>query len=77
MNSGCHGFNIDVAFKIQIFVHFFLGYVFCIFIFLLFLGCIFLYFICIFFSSQVYHSIYMIYVCVVIVLYFFCLMCRC
>ena len=41
MNSGCHGFNIDVAFKIKIFVHFFLCFVFIIFIFLLFLGCIF------------------------------------
>ena len=41
MNSGCYGFNIDVAFKIQIFVRFFFDLFFIIFIFLLFLGCIF------------------------------------
>ena len=44
MNSGFHGFEINVAFKIQIFVHFFLCLVFVIFMFLLFLGCIFLIF---------------------------------
>ena len=56
MNSGRHGFNIDVAFKIQIFVRFFLRFAFIIFIFLLLLGCIF--FICIFYCSQVYRNIY-------------------
>ena len=60
LNSGCHGFNIDVAFKIHIFVNFFLWFVFSIFMFLLFLGCIFfIYFICIFFSFQVYYKKYM------------------
>ena len=68
MNSGCHSFNIDVAFKIQIFVHFFLCFVFIIFIFLLFLGCIF------------FHNLYVyfllpgisqhIFVCMVIVNFF-------
>ena len=37
MHSACHSFNIDVAFKIQIFVLFFLCFVFIIFI-LLFLS---------------------------------------
>ena len=36
MNSGFHGFDINVVFKIQIFVHFFLCFVFVIFMFLLF-----------------------------------------
>ena len=68
MNSGCHGFNIDVAFKSQIFVHFFLWFVF-IFIFLLFLGCIFLYFICIFFVPRYVTT----YICMSGVCNFFCL----
>ena len=51
-------FNIDVAFKIHIFVLFF-RFVFIIFIFLLFFRLSFLYFMCIFFCSQVYHNIYM------------------
>ena len=41
MNVGCHVFNGDAAFKIQIFVHFFILFVFIIFMFLSFLGCIF------------------------------------
>ena len=46
MLSRCHGFNIDVAFIIQNFVLFFLGFVFIIFV--LFLGCFFIFYMYIF-----------------------------
>ena len=45
MHSACHSFNIDVAFKIQIFVFFSLFcYYFYLVIFILFLGCFFIFY---------------------------------
>ena len=56
MLSGCHGFNIDIAFKIYIFALFFI--IIIIIKFLLVLGYLF-YFTLFFFCYQVYHNIYM------------------
>ena len=73
MNSGSHGFTIDVAFKIQIFVRFFLWFLFIIFIFLLFLGCIFDISYVYFFVPRYITT----YICMPGGCKFFYLMCRC
>ena len=59
MLSRCHGFNIDIAFKIYIFALFFIIIIIIIIIkFLLVLGYLF-YFTLFFFCYQVCHNIYM------------------
>ena len=59
---------IALTLTFQIFVHFFLCFVFIIFILLLFLGCIFFIIYMYIFCFQVYHNIYI--VCMVIVIFF-------
>ena len=73
MHSGCHGFDIDVAFKLQIFVNFFLCFGFIIFIFLLFLGCFFYILYAYFFVPRYITT----YTCIPSDCNFFVLICRC
>ena len=73
MNSRCHGFNIDVTFKIQMFVHFFLNcsyYFYLSFIFRLY----FFYILYVYFFVPSYIPAY---VCKPGECKFFCLICRC